>query len=115
MTMKSIVTFLLRATTALLVVASLSLPGVAEDQAAAPNTALSPLEKAVVRESEATVKAFNAGDAAMLGGMFLETGELVEQRFFDVGALVEPEGLGLGRWETHRAVVGFTPPVLPRS
>ena len=79
MTMKSIVTFLLRATTALLVVASLSLPGVAEDQAAAPNTALSPLEEAVVRESETTVKAFNAGDAAALGGMFLETGELVDE------------------------------------
>jgi uncharacterized protein (TIGR02246 family) len=79
MTMKSIVTFLLRATTALLVVASLSLPGVAEDQAAAQNTALSPLEEAVVRESETTVKAFNAGDAAALGGMFLETGELVDE------------------------------------
>jgi uncharacterized protein (TIGR02246 family) len=42
-------------------------------------TELSPLEAAVIRESEATVKAFNAGDAAALGSMFLETGELVDE------------------------------------
>jgi uncharacterized protein (TIGR02246 family) len=42
-------------------------------------TALSPLESAIVRESEATVKAFNAADAAALGAMFLENGELVDE------------------------------------
>lgn len=41
---------------------------------------LSPLEEAVTREAEATVKAFNAGDAAALGGMFLEGGELVDEQ-----------------------------------
>lgn len=41
--------------------------------------ALSPLEAAIARESEATVKAFNAADAAALGGMFLESGELVDE------------------------------------
>jgi uncharacterized protein (TIGR02246 family) len=52
-------------------------------QAAAQKTAqpttLSPLESAIVRESEATVKAFNAADAAALGAMFLENGELVDE------------------------------------
>ena len=48
-------------------------------QAIAQETALAPLEEAVVRESEATVKAFNAGDAAALGRMFLDTGELVDE------------------------------------
>jgi uncharacterized protein (TIGR02246 family) len=37
------------------------------------------LEAAVTRESEATVTAFNAADAAAIGGMFLETGELVDE------------------------------------
>jgi uncharacterized protein (TIGR02246 family) len=41
---------------------------------------LTPLEEAVVREAEATVKAFNAADAAAMGGMFLETGELVDEQ-----------------------------------
>lgn len=36
------------------------------------------IEAAVARDSEATVKAFNAADAAALGAMFLETGELVD-------------------------------------
>jgi uncharacterized protein (TIGR02246 family) len=48
-------------------------------QATAEATTLSPLESAIVRESEATVKAFNAADAAALGGMFLENGELVDE------------------------------------
>jgi uncharacterized protein (TIGR02246 family) len=48
-------------------------------QATAETTALSPLESAIVRESEATVKAFNAADAAALGAMFLESGELVDE------------------------------------
>lgn len=39
----------------------------------------SPLEQSLQRESEATVKAFNAGDAAALAAMFLETGELVDE------------------------------------
>lgn len=37
------------------------------------------LEDAVQRESDATVKAFNAADAEALGGMFLESGELVDE------------------------------------
>jgi uncharacterized protein (TIGR02246 family) len=79
MTMKSIVTSLLPATAALLLAATSALPVTAQEPAAAPEATLSPLEEAVVRESEATVKAFNAGDAAALGGMFLETGELVDE------------------------------------
>jgi uncharacterized protein (TIGR02246 family) len=45
-------------------------------QAAATATAL---EGAIARESEATIKAFNAGDATALGSLFLETGELVDE------------------------------------
>lgn len=39
----------------------------------------SPLEQALQRESEATIKAFNAGDVAVLTAMFLENGELVDE------------------------------------
>lgn len=46
---------------------------------AAPAAALSPLETTVAREADATVKAFNAGDAAALGAMFLDGGELVDE------------------------------------
>jgi uncharacterized protein (TIGR02246 family) len=55
---------------------TLALGGVvrAEEQ-----VALSLLETAVLRESEATTTAFNAGDATALGGLFLETGELVDE------------------------------------
>ena len=35
--------------------------------------------KAVATEAEATVKAFNAGDAAALAGMFIEDGEVVDE------------------------------------
>ena len=49
------------------------------DTVAQETAAPSALEAAVTRESEATVKAFNAADAAALGGMFLETGELVDE------------------------------------
>jgi uncharacterized protein (TIGR02246 family) len=79
MTMKSIVTSLLPVTAALLLATACDRPVTAQQPAAGPEAALSPLEEAVVRESEATVKAFNAGDAATLGGMFLETGELVDE------------------------------------
>ena len=78
MTMPSIATSLLPAMAALLLAAALDLPASAQEPAAAPAATLSPLEEAVVRESEITVKAFNAADAAALGGMFLETGELVD-------------------------------------
>ncbi len=78
MTIKSIVNFLLPATAALLLASAPERP-LAQEPTAAQEVALSPLEEAVVRESEATVKAFNAGDAAALGGMFLETGELVDE------------------------------------
>lgn len=49
------------------------------DAGAQETAAPSALEAAVTRESEATVKAFNAADSAALGGMFLETGELVDE------------------------------------
>jgi uncharacterized protein (TIGR02246 family) len=61
------------------VMAALLLAVALHPQAIAHETALAPLEEAVVRESEATVKAFNAGDAAALGRMFLDTGELVDE------------------------------------
>jgi uncharacterized protein (TIGR02246 family) len=61
------------------VMAALLLAVALHPQAIAQETALAPLEEAVVRESEATVKAFNAGDAAALGRMFLDTGELVDE------------------------------------
>ncbi|NCX99734.1 MAG: hypothetical protein EBX35_14455, partial [Planctomycetia bacterium] len=75
MTIPSIATLLLPATAALILAAALDLPATAQEPAAA----LSPLEEAVVRESENTVKAFNAADATTLGGMFLDTGELVDE------------------------------------
>ncbi len=59
---------------ALLLAAGTNRPAQAQDVAAP-----SALETAVLRESEETVNAFNAGDAAALGGMFLETGELVDE------------------------------------
>jgi uncharacterized protein (TIGR02246 family) len=47
---------------------------------AQPSTAaLSPLESALVKESESTIQAFNAADATALAGMFLETGEFVDE------------------------------------
>ena len=48
---------------------------------AAPTaTAASPAFEAVIRrEMEATVKAFNAGDASGLAGLFMEKGELVDE------------------------------------
>jgi len=49
------------------------------DAGAQETAAPSALEAAMTRESEATVKAFNSADAAALGGMFLETGELVDE------------------------------------
>ena len=74
MSSRSTVTTLLPGTAALLLAtAALALP------VAAQESALSPLEAAIVGESEATVKAFNAGDSAALGGLFLETGELVDE------------------------------------
>lgn len=39
----------------------------------------SAVEKALLAEADATVKAFNAADAATLGGMFIEDGELVDE------------------------------------
>ena len=40
--------------------------------------AVAAVVKAVATEAEATVKAFNAGDAAALAGMFIEDGEVVD-------------------------------------
>jgi uncharacterized protein (TIGR02246 family) len=37
------------------------------------------LVAAITREEEATVKAFNAGDAAALGALFMEQGELIDE------------------------------------
>lgn len=60
-----------------LVAATVLAPARAQDVQAAAD--LSPLEAAVIRESEATVKAFNAADEAALGSLFLDTGELVDE------------------------------------
>ncbi|MFM7137425.1 MAG: YybH family protein [Planctomycetota bacterium] len=79
MNMKLIVTSLLPGTVALMLATGQDRSAIAQKPVAAQEAALSPLEETVVRESEATVKAFNAGDAAALGAMFLETGELVDE------------------------------------
>lgn len=76
--MKSIVTSLRPAAVVLLGILASGRPAAAQEPVA-PQAALSPLEQALVQESEATVKAFNAADAAALGGMFLENGELVDE------------------------------------
>lgn len=47
--------------------------------ATAPAVDLAPIEKAVAGEAAATVKAFNAGDAAALAATFHEAGELVDE------------------------------------
>jgi uncharacterized protein (TIGR02246 family) len=79
MTKMTFATFRLWCAAAMLLAATAGLPAAADETAAPQETALSPLEESLVRESAATVKAFNAGDAAALGGMFLETGELVDE------------------------------------
>lgn len=79
MTVKSISSCLVALLSLVLLTVLAAQPGAAAEPAAAPTPSLSPLEQAVVQESEATVKAFNAGDAGALGGMFLETGELVDE------------------------------------
>ena len=48
--------------------------------AESPTATASPLEAAIDREANATIKAFNAGDAAALGAMFLDGGELVDEQ-----------------------------------
>jgi uncharacterized protein (TIGR02246 family) len=60
----------------------LAVPGdvtVVAEQAATPQGTTTALEQAAVRESEALVKAFNAADAAALGAMFHESGELIDE------------------------------------
>jgi uncharacterized protein (TIGR02246 family) len=52
---------------------------VSQPSAAAPAAAPTTVEKAIATEAEATVKAFNAGDAAGLGRMFLDDAELVDE------------------------------------
>jgi len=79
MTVNSTISLLVTPQAILLVTVLAALPATAAEPATVPDAALSPLEQAVVTESEATVKAFNAGDAAALAGMFLETGELVDE------------------------------------
>lgn len=79
MTVNSTVSLLVTPQAFLLVTVLAALPAAAAEPATVPDATLSPLEQAVVAESEATVKAFNAGDAAALAGMFLETGELVDE------------------------------------
>lgn len=74
MRMRSIATRLPPAAAGLLLATTALVFHVAADEAP-----LSPLATALERESEATVKAFDAGDAAALGGLFLETGELVDE------------------------------------
>ena len=48
-------------------------------QSASPAAPLTAVEKAIAAEAEATVKAFNAGDPAALGNMFIEDAELVDE------------------------------------
>ncbi len=43
------------------------------------NAHVSAVVKAIMAESEATVKAFNSGDAAALAAMFIDDGELVDE------------------------------------
>jgi uncharacterized protein (TIGR02246 family) len=59
-----------------LVAVLLALPGGAAVAAEGTTTAL---EQSALRESEATVKAFNAADATALGSMFLESGEFIDE------------------------------------
>jgi len=56
-------------------------PATAPGQTAAQPTAaaVSPLEAAILKESEATVQAFNAADAAAIAGTFIDNGELVDE------------------------------------
>ena len=65
-----------------LVALLLSMPGgavvMAEQATVTPGTTTS-LAQAVLRESAATMKAFNAADAAALGAMFHESGELIDE------------------------------------
>lgn len=81
-----------RALPALVLALALTLPAVAQtvtapakEQAAPAATAASPVEATpelvsmVTREMEATVKAFNAADAAALAKLFAEKGELVDE------------------------------------
>jgi len=49
------------------------------EPAAAVGPGMAAVVKAVATEAEATVKAFNAGDAATLAAMFIEDGELVDE------------------------------------
>jgi len=57
-----------------------SATAVEQPAAAVPSTvALTAIEKAIAGEAEATVKAFNAGDAAALGSMFIGDAELVDE------------------------------------
>ncbi|MCE9631390.1 MAG: SgcJ/EcaC family oxidoreductase [Planctomycetia bacterium] len=63
----------------------LAMAGVASAQAVVATqparvaAAISTVEKAITAEAEATVKAFNAGDATALGSMFIEDAELVDE------------------------------------
>ena len=57
----------------------------AQAPAAPATTGHDRMAKLVAAEAEATVKAFNAGDAAALAGMFLEDGEVVDEN----GTVVE--------------------------
>jgi len=59
------------------IVSGLFVPNVAWAQAVAD--APTALDKAILTEAEATVKAFNSGDAAALAALFSPTGELVDE------------------------------------
>jgi uncharacterized protein (TIGR02246 family) len=59
------------------IAAALFTPHAAASQAVAAAPAA--LDTAIVKEAEATVKAFNGGDAAALAGLFSPTGELVDE------------------------------------
>lgn len=63
--------------------------GAATVDAQAPAARDDRITKMVAAEAEATVKAFNAGDAAALSGMFLEDGELVDENGTVTGTRAE--------------------------
>lgn len=68
-----------RASWASLLCAALAAAGAQGPVAAEPAAALSPIEQAVQRETEAVLRAFAAADAAALAGVFLEAGEFVDE------------------------------------
>jgi uncharacterized protein (TIGR02246 family) len=72
-------TRLIRGLTLVAALAAILLCGVQPIHAQAVAAAPAALDKAILAEAEATVKAFNGGDAMALAGLFSPTGELVDE------------------------------------